>query len=150
MRKTFFLYLILIIFVSCSGSDTKVSKREFPKTIVGKWKAVHLGKNFNNMHITLPASFEFNKNGTYIQTFTENDVRRDLLGTYEIKLKKTIVLLNLYQKAPRKMRILGILDFANKDAMRLVLNNPFVRKRPKKFTPSNLQTYVRVKEKKDE
>ena len=144
MKKSNLIVLAIIFSVSCSKGE--LSKKDFPNYIIGKWKAVSLGKKFTEIGVKLPAGFSFKKDGTYSQTFIENNEKRTLKGKYKIFYNKFIARLILYQKVPRRIKITGLVDFVTPNTMKVVLSNPYVVKHPVRFSSDFLQNYLRIKE----
>ncbi len=139
--KKMIAFLFILSVMGCGSGFTRA---DFPKLIIGEWKAVSFGSHYSAMHISLPASFQFRKDNTYTQTFTETGTLKTRHGKYALKDNGFIYQIDFIQNSPSDALILGIITFHSENEMTLKLANGFVRERPSGNRNGDEQVYKRV------
>jgi hypothetical protein len=133
-----------LFILSVTGCGSGFTRADFPKLIIGEWKAVKFGSHYSAMHILLPAAFHFRNDNTYTQTFNENGTAKTMQGKYTLKDNGFIYQIDLIQNSPSDALILGIITFHSENEMTLKLVNGFVRVRPAGNRNGDEQVYRRV------
>lgn len=147
MKKLISVSIFAFIFIlsACGQEQPRppvVKKLDPKKVIIGRWKAVKLGRLMKRMHIELPASLTFSKDGKYIQTFSEMGGLLELTGNYKIT-NGTKLKIDLFQLEPRKATLIGLFKVVNKNKILIILYNQRISARPSSLDSEDTQEYER-------